>query len=158
MTNSIDLAAVILFAIVFYWTPPHFWALALIKQGDYARVGVPMLPVVRGERHTKVRMLGYTGLLLPLTILPTLAGHQGLFYGVAALALGGRLLWYCVRLLREDGVTPTAWRMYRYSLLYLALLFVAMGIDHVIPFGHRDPAPRQVDLIRVAAQPAHPGH
>lgn len=159
MTNSVDLAALILFAIVFYWTPPHFWALALIKQGDYAKVGVPMMPVVRGERQTKVQMLGYTVLLLPLTVLPTLAGHQGVFYGVAALALGGRLLWYCVQLLREEGVTPTAWKMYRYSLLYLALLFVAMGIDHALPFGHRAEPARRVDLVRAELPGApHRGH
>ena len=153
MTNSVDLGAIYLFAIIFYWTPPHFWALALIKQGDYAKVGVPMLPVVRGERHTKIQMLGYTILLLPLTVLPTLSGHQGVFYGLAALALGGRLLWYCVRLLREDGVTPTAWKMYRYSLLYLALLFVAMGIDRAIPIGHHE-TPERFDLVKLGG-PVH---
>ncbi|MGE0442688.1 MAG: heme o synthase [Gemmatimonadales bacterium] len=147
VTGSIDLAALILFAIIFYWTPPHFWALALIKQGDYANVGVPMMPVVKGDAYTKRQMLAYTVLLLPLTVFPTVAGTQGAFYGFAALALGGRLLYYCVRLLREPGVTPTAWKMYRYSLLYLALLFVAMGIDRALPFGHREPAPRQIDLI-----------
>ncbi len=159
MTNSIDLAALVLFAIVFYWTPPHFWALALVKQRDYATVGVPMMPVVRGDRHTKIQMLGYTVLLLPLTVLPTLAGQQGVFYGVAALALGGRLLWYCVKLLREDGVTPPAWNMYRYSLLYLALLFLAMGIDHALPFGHPPEPPSQVELVRAEAPgTTHRGH
>jgi protoheme IX farnesyltransferase len=145
MTNQIDLAAIYLFAIVFYWTPPHFWALALIKQADYAKAGIPMLPVVKGEHHTKLQMLGYTLLLIPLTLLPALSGHQGIFYAVAALLLGGRLLWYCVRLLKEPGVTGTAWKMYRYSLLYLALLFVAMGIDHALPFGHRA-APVKLEL------------
>ncbi|HEV7367300.1 MAG TPA: heme o synthase, partial [Gemmatimonadales bacterium] len=122
MTGHLDLAAIYLFAIVFYWTPPHFWALALIKQGEYAKAGVPMLPVVRGERRTKFEMLAYTLILLPLTLMPAFFGALGLFYGVAAAILGGRLLWYCVRLLRERGTTPLAWRMYRYSLLYLALL------------------------------------
>jgi protoheme IX farnesyltransferase len=148
-TNSLDLGALFLFAIIFYWTPPHFWALALIKQGDYAGVGVPMLPVVKGDHYTKVRMLGYTGLLVPLSLLPTLTGTQGMFYGLAALALGGRLLWYCVRLLREPGVTPTAWRMYRYSLLYLALLFGAMGVDRALPFGQREEPAQRVDLVRL---------
>ena len=148
MTNSIDLGAIYLFAIIFYWTPPHFWALALIKQGDYASAGIPMLPVVKGEHRTKLQMLGYTILLLPLSLLPTLSGHQGLFYGVVALLLGGRLLWYCVQLLREQGVTPTAWRMYRYSLLYLALLFVAMGVDRALPFGHREGPPAKLELVR----------
>jgi protoheme IX farnesyltransferase len=146
MTNRIDLAAIYLFAIVFYWTPPHFWALALIKQGDYARAGIPMMPVVKGEHHTKLQMLGYTLLLVPLTVLPALSGHQGAFYAAAAIALGGRLLWYCVQLLREPGVTGTAWKMYRYSLLYLALLFVAMGVDHLLPFGHREPPPQHLEI------------
>ena len=147
MTGRLDLAAIYLFAIIFYWTPPHFWALALIKQADYARAGIPMMPVVRGEARTKYEMLVYTLMLLPLTIMPTLFGALGLFYGVAAAILGARLLWYCIRLLRERSVTPVAWQMYRYSLLYLALLFVAMGIDRALPFGR--PAP--------AAQGDHPG-
>jgi protoheme IX farnesyltransferase len=146
MTNQIDLAAIYLFAIIFYWTPPHFWALALIKRNDYAEAGIPMLPVVKGEHHTKLQMLGYTLLLVPLTILPVLSGYQGLFYAAAAIGLGGRLLWYCVKLLKEPGVTGTAWKMYRYSLLYLALLFVAMGIDRALPFGHRAEASVKLEL------------
>jgi protoheme IX farnesyltransferase len=137
MTGRIDLAAVYLFAIIFYWTPPHFWALALIKQADYARAGIPMMPVVRGEARTKYEMLVYTLMLLPLTIMPTFFGALGPFYGVAAAILGARLLWYCIRLRRERSVTPVAWQMYKYSLLYLALLFAAMGIDRALPFGHR---------------------
>jgi protoheme IX farnesyltransferase len=137
MTGHLDLAAIYLFAIIFYWTPPHFWALALIKQGEYARAGVPMLPVVHGERRTKFEMLAYTLILLPLTVMPSFFGALGAFYGVAALLLGARLLWYCLQLLRERSSTPVAWQMYRYSLLYLALLFIAMGIDRALPFGHR---------------------
>jgi len=133
MTNRLDLAAIYLFAIIFYWTPPHFWALALIKRGEYAKAGIPMLPVVRGERRTKFEMLVYTLMLLPLTLMPVLFGAFGAFYAIAALLLGAPLLWYCVRLLREPTVTPTAWKLYRYSLLYLALLFVAMGIDRHLP-------------------------
>jgi protoheme IX farnesyltransferase len=140
MTGSIDLAAIYLFAIIFYWTPPHFWALALIKQADYARAGIPMMPVVRGEARTKFEMLVYTLILLPLTILPSFFGALGPFYGVAAALLGARLLWYCLRLRRERLVTPVAWGMYKYSLLYLALLFVAMGVDRALPFGHEPPA------------------
>ena len=133
MTGRIDLAAIYLFAIIFYWTPPHFWALALIKRGEYAKAGVPMMPVVRGERRTKFEMLVYTLMLLPLTLMPVLFGAFGAFYGVAAVLLGAPLLWYCIRLLREPTVTPTAWKLYRYSLVYLALLFVAMGIDRNLP-------------------------
>jgi heme o synthase len=136
VTGQMDLAAIYLFAIIFYWTPPHFWALALIKQGEYAKAGVPMMPVVRGEQRTKFEMLAYTLILLPLTLMPTFFGALGLFYAVAAVLLGARLLWYCIQLRRERSTTPTAWRMYRYSLLYLALLFVAMGIDRALPFGH----------------------
>jgi heme o synthase len=163
MTGRLDLAAIYLFAIVFYWTPPHFWALALIKQGEYAKAGVPMLPVVRGEKRTKFEMLAYTLILLPLTLMPAFFGALGAFYGVAAALLGARLLWYCVRLLRERSTTPLAWRMYRYSLLYLALLFVAMGIDRALPFGHRL-APSKVIILdrpeRVLATPSggHHGH
>jgi heme o synthase len=142
MTGRLDLAAIYLFAIIFYWTPPHFWALALIKQGEYARAGVPMMPVVRGEARTKFEMLAYTLILLPLTLMPTFFGALGIFYGIAAALLGARLLWYCIQLLREKTHGPVAWRMYRYSLLYLALLFVAMGVDRALPFGHRaEPSP-----------------
>ena len=148
MTGRIDLAAVYLFAIIFYWTPPHFWALALIKQAEYAKAGVPMMPVVHGEARTKYEMLVYTLVLLPLTVMPTFFGALGVFYGVAAALLGAPLLWYCVRLLRQRGVTPVAWQMYRYSLLYLALLFVAMGVDRALPFGHREPARGVIILDR----------
>jgi protoheme IX farnesyltransferase len=161
VTGQLDLAAVYLFAIIFYWTPPHFWALALIKKTEYARAGVPMLPVVRGERRTKFEMLAYTLILLPLTIMPAFFGAMGAFYGVAALLLGLRLLWYCVRLLRESVSTPVAWQMYRYSLLYLALLFVAMGVDRALPFGHR-PEPAKVLILthpeRQLATPAGGHH
>ena len=156
MTGRLDLAAVYLFAIIFYWTPPHFWALALIKQADYAKAGIPMMPVVRGEARTKYEMLVYTLMLLPLTIMPTLFGALGVFYGVAALLLGARLLWYCIRLLRERSITPVAWQMYRYSLLYLALLFVAMGIDRALPFGRPAPAPRVIILGQPGEELAMP--
>ena len=141
MTGRLDLAAIYLFAIIFYWTPPHFWALALIKRAEYAKAGIPMMPVVRGEERTKFEMLAYTLILLPLTLMPAFFGALGAFYGIAAALLGARLLWYCIRLLREQSITPLAWRMYRYSLLYLALLFVAMGIDRALPFGHRTARP-----------------
>jgi protoheme IX farnesyltransferase len=161
MTGELDLAAVYLFAIIFYWTPPHFWALALIKQGEYAKAGVPMLPVVHGERRTKFEMLAYTLILLPLTLMPAFFGALGVFYGLAALLLGARLLWYCLRLLQEGSATPVAWKMYRYSLLYLALLFVAMGVDRALPFGHRA-APFKVHILdhpeRELATPAGGHH
>jgi protoheme IX farnesyltransferase len=163
VTGQLDLAAVYLFAIIFYWTPPHFWALALIKQNEYARAGIPMLPVVRGVRRTKFEMLAYTLILLPLTLMPAFFGALGAFYGVAAFLLGARLVWYCVRLLRDSSVTPAAWKLYRYSLVYLAFLFVAMGVDRAMPFGHRAAAPKIVILDRpepelVTPTGSHHGH
>jgi len=137
MTGQLDLPALYLFAIIFFWTPPHFWALALVKRQDYAKAGIPMMPVVAGEHWTKVQMLAYTLMLIPLTVMPAVFGSLGLFYAAIALGLGGRLLWYCVRLLREPVLLPTAWKLYKYSLLYLFLLFVAMGVDRAVPFGHR---------------------
>jgi heme o synthase len=108
-----------------------------------------MLPVVHGERRTTFEMLAYTLMLLPLTLMPAFFGALGIFYGVAAALLGARLLWYCVQLVRRGMTIPVAWRMYRYSLLYLALLFLAMGIDRALPFGHgRRPA-----LLLILNQP-----
>jgi len=103
------------------------------------------MPVVRGEARTKYEMLVYTLMLVPLTVMPALFGALGLFYAAAAVLLGARLLWYCIRLLRERSVTPVAWQMYRYSLLYLALLFVAMGIDRSLP-SSRPPAGKVIIL------------
>lgn len=134
VTGQVDLAAIYLFAIIFYWTPPHFWALALIKRDEYAKAGIPMMPVVRGSHETKVQMLAYTVMLIPLTVLPWLSGTQGGLYLIAAVLLGARLLWYCLKLLKETTLTGRAWQMYKYSLLYLALLFVAMGVDRALPF------------------------
>ena len=128
-TGSIDLTALYLFLIVFYWTPPHFWALALLKQVDYGRAGVPMAPVVWGERETMDQMLWYTVLLIALTVIPAAYGAFGAIYLVSALALGGLLLWGVIRIRREQPWTGAAWWTYKYSLLYLALLFVAMVVD-----------------------------
>ena len=150
-TGTLDLAAVYLFAIVFYWTPPHFWALALIKQGEYARAGVPMMPVVRGERRTKVEMLIYSLMLVPLTVMPVLFGAFGWFYALAAVALGLPMVGYCVQLLREAGVTSTAWKLYRYSLLYLALLFLAMAVDRNLPGAELRP-----DKVIILSNPVPP--
>ncbi len=140
VTGRIDLAAIYLFAIVFYWTPPHFWALALMKRDDYALAGIPMMPVVQGGHRTKLQMLSYTIMLIPLTILPWLSGTQGMLYAIVALLLGARFLWYCIRLFKEPEKSPMHWQMYRFSLAYLALLFLAMGVDRALPFGHlREP-------------------
>jgi protoheme IX farnesyltransferase len=132
VTGRLDLAAVYLFLIVFYWTPPHFWALALLKQRDYAQAGVPMAPLVWGERTTMDQMLWYTLVLLPITILPVAFGVFGVIYLVSALVLGGWLLYGVVAVRRAKEFAGPAWRVYKFSLLYLALLFVAMAADRRI--------------------------
>jgi protoheme IX farnesyltransferase len=129
VTNGVDLAAIYLFLIIFYWTPPHFWALALLKQRDYGNAGVPMAPLVWGERETMDQMLWYTLILVPLTLLPVAFGAFGTVYFVSALALGAWLLAGVIRIRRAEMWTKIAWKVYKFSLLYLALLFVAMVID-----------------------------
>jgi protoheme IX farnesyltransferase len=128
VTGSVDPAAMYLFAIVFYWTPPHFWALSLLMKDEYARVGVPMMPVVRGEDETRRQILLYTVLLTVLTLLPVVFGFFGAIYAVAATLLGGTFLWYAVRLHRTAD-RRSALRTYLFSLGYLAALFVAMVAD-----------------------------
>ena len=139
--GEVSLTAVYLFLIVFFWTPPHFWALALVKQKDYGAVGVPMAPNVWGERETKRQMLVYTLLLIPLTLLPVSYGGLGWVYGVLALGLGLWLLRDVLRLMRARELTRPAWTLYRASLLYLALLFAAMAVDASLPLGARPPEP-----------------
>jgi heme o synthase len=156
-TGEVSLTSVYLFLIVFFWTPPHFWALALVKQKDYGKVGVPMAPNVWGERETMRQMLVYALVLVPLTIIPVAYGGMGLVYGASAVLLGGWLVWGVVRLIRATNLTQPAWALYRNSLLYLALLFVAMAVDGFVPgtrFG-ADPEPvrlRNPDLTYPALQ------
>ena len=132
VTGRVDLLAVYLFLIIFYWTPPHFWALALLKQRDYGRAGVPMAPLVWGEAETKRNMLWYTMILIPLTLLPVAFGALGLPYFVAAAALGGLLLRGVLRVMTTTDYNKPAWSVYKFSLLYLALLFLAMAVDRAI--------------------------
>ena len=132
MTGTIDLSAVYLFLIVFYWTPPHFWALALLKQGDYGRAGVPMAPLVWGERETMRQMMWYNVILIALTLLPATFGAFGIIYLVSALVLGGILLAGVIRVATTTEWTKPAWQVYKFSLLYLALLFLAMVIDRKV--------------------------
>jgi heme o synthase len=129
VTNGVDLAAVYLFLIIFYWTPPHFWALALLKQRDYGNAGVPMAPLVWGERETMDQMLWYTLILIPLTLLPVAFGAFGWLYFASALVLGAMLLVGVLRVRSAVQWTKAAWKVYKFSLLYLALLFVAMAVD-----------------------------
>jgi heme o synthase len=124
-------AALVMFAIVFVWTPPHFWALALMIKEHYARAGVPMLPVARGDRETARQIVRYTVLLVAVTLAPVAFGTFGLVYGVAAAVLGAIFTWYALEL-RRTLERPEAVRLFHYSLLYLALLFVAMAIDPIL--------------------------
>jgi protoheme IX farnesyltransferase len=129
----------LMFAIIFFWTPPHFWALSLYASGDYERAGVPMLPVVAGARETRRQILYYTLLLVPITLVPWTLGETGPVYGVAALLLGLGFIYYVVRVMtdRQDltGVSLTrdapARAAFRYSILYLFALFGVLAVDHL---------------------------
>ena len=127
-TGHLGPAAWILFAIVFMWTPPHFWALALLIKDNYANAKVPMLPVVRGERETARQIVLYSVVLLGVTLLPWAAGGAGPAYVASALTLGAAFVWLAERLRRD--ITPRrAALLFHYSLLYLALLFAALALD-----------------------------
>ena len=126
--GHVDPTALYLFAIVFYWTPPHFWALSLLMKDEYARVGVPMMPVVRGEDETRRQILLYTCLLVVLTLLPVVFAFFGALYAAVAVVLGGVFVFHAVRLQRS-AERRAALKTYLFSLLYLALLFVAMVAD-----------------------------
>ena len=128
VTGGLDGTAIYLFAIVFFWTPPHFWALSLLMKDEYAKVGIPMLPVVRGETETRRQILLYTLLLYAVTQLPFCAGGFGGIYLAASLLLGGAFIAGSVTLQRRAD-RRSALKLYLFSLLYLALLFVAMVAD-----------------------------
>jgi len=130
-TGRLDVPALFLFAIVFMWTPPHFWALALVRRNEYARAGVPMLPVVRGETETRKQVLIYTILLVTLSLSMSIFHFAGIVYLVSALALGGGLLYAAWRVYRLEG-NKAAWQMYRYSSMYLMLLFLALVVDALV--------------------------
>jgi protoheme IX farnesyltransferase len=130
-TGNLTVPALFLFLVVFFWTPPHFWALALLIRRDYAEAGVPMLPVVRGERETARAIVRYSLVLVAITLLPVVWRTLGAVYLGAAVALGLAFLWLAFALARET--TPArARRLFSYSLAYLALLFVAMAVDPVV--------------------------
>jgi heme o synthase len=131
VTGNLTLPALWLFLIVFLWTPPHFWALALLIRRDYEAARIPMLPVVRGERETARQIVLYAVALVAVTLVPFFWGPLGLAYLAAAAALGGAFLWLALKLWRERTPRRAA-ALFHYSLLYLALLFVAMAIDPLI--------------------------
>jgi heme o synthase len=133
-TGSVGLPALVLFALIFFWTPPHFWALALYRADDYARAGVPMLPVVAGPAETKRQMLLYTIVLWPVALAPTLLGVSGWLYGGAALGLSGLFTACAVRVLRDPG-ERAARQMFGFSILYLFALFAVMALDRALGGG-----------------------
>lgn len=128
VTGDITILPLILFAIIFIWTPPHFWALSLFANDDYKRANIPMMPVVAGEKSTKRQMLLYTLILLPLSISPALLGYTGMVYGVTAGLLGLFFIYTAIRVLR-DQTLKSARLMFGYSVFYLFALFLALMID-----------------------------
>jgi heme o synthase len=128
VTGDVGIPALVLFALIFFWTPPHFWALSLYRAGDYAKAGVPMLPVVAGARETKKQMLAYTLVLWPIALAPALMGVAGPLYGAAALGLSGLFTWAAVRVWRDAG-ERSAKQMFAFSILYLFLLFALLLVD-----------------------------
>jgi protoheme IX farnesyltransferase len=134
VTGTVGVAAWVLFAIVFVWTPPHFWALAMRYRGDYAAAGIPMLPVVRGPEETRRQILLYSLVLFAVSLLLLPLGHLGPVYGATAVVLGGWFVWRALRLWRSLSAAEPI-RLFRYSIVYLAVLFAAVAVDAVLPAG-----------------------
>ena len=130
VTGEITSSALLLFLIIFVWTPPHFWALAIARKDDYARVGIPMLPVTHGEGYTRLHILLYTILLVVITVIPYLTGMSGLIYLAAAVVLGAIFLNYAVRMMRDRDDVELPMRTFKFSITYLAILFAALLVDH----------------------------
>lgn len=128
VANEVSLLPIFMFLIIFYWTPPHFWALALMRQKEYRAAGVPMLPVVAGEKETYRQIVLYSILLLLICTMPVFLGLLGPVYLLGSLALNWVFVWQALDILRSP-TNANIWRLYKFSLLYLALLFLAMGID-----------------------------
>ena len=130
VTGEITSSALLLFLIIFVWTPPHFWALAIARKDEYAKVGIPMLPVTHGESYTRLHILLYTILLVVITVIPYLTGMSGLIYLLTALSLGAVFLNYAVRMLRDRDDVELPMRTFKFSINYLAILFAALLVDH----------------------------
>ena len=131
VSGSVSLLPILLFLIIFLWTPPHFWALALYRTGDYDRVSVPMLPVVAGRRSTLNHILIYTVVLVAVSLVPVALGQAGIVYALAAIGLGGAFVAYAYRLWRQDR-DLLAMRTFRYSIIYLFALFTALAVDRAV--------------------------
>jgi protoheme IX farnesyltransferase len=148
VTGELSWSAWVLFAIIFVWTPPHFWALALMIRDEYAKVGVPMLPVVKGAEVTANQILLYTLLLVPVSLLLVFPCNvMGLVYAVSAIGLGGGFIYKAMQLLKEPNDRNVARSVFKYSILYLALLCVAMGVDS-LPIAHIS-TQTAIDLLQI---------
>jgi protoheme IX farnesyltransferase len=131
VTNTIDPNALLLFLIVFVWTPPHFWALAIARKDEYAKVGIPMLPVTHGVAFTRLQVFLYTMLLTAVTLMPFVTGMSGLIYLVAAIVLNSMFIWYAWKMRGEAVNLPM--KVFRFSITYLMWLFAALLVDHYLP-------------------------
>jgi protoheme IX farnesyltransferase len=138
VTGGTAVEPILLFLIIFFWTPPHFWALSLYRTEDYARAGVPMLPVVAGDRETRRQILIYTLLLAPLGVTPWLFGYAGATYGIAAVTVGAIMIALALRVRAERGGHAACKQMFAFSILYLFLLFAMLLVDRMsgLTFGH----------------------
>lgn len=133
ITNSVEVGALLLFLIIFIWTPPHFWALAIHRHKEYAKVNVPMLPVTHGLHFTRLQILLYTILLVVVTIFPYLTKMSGLIYLSGAMVLGAGFLYYAIQLIRQPDNKALPMQTFGYSINYLMLLFIILLVDHYIP-------------------------
>ncbi len=146
VTGQVTPDALLLFLLIFAWTPPHFWALAIYRKDDYANAGIPMLPVTHGVKVTQLHILLYTIVLLLVSILPYLTGMSGLIYLAGAVVLGIWFLAYAIRLPRsDDPLLP--WKMFKFSIWYLMLLFAVLLIDHYAPGHHFNPRVPQAPIF-----------
>lgn len=148
VTNTVDGHALLLVLIIFAWTPPHFWALAIARKEDYAKAEIPMLPVTHGERYTRLHILLYTVLMVVVTILPWVTGMFGYLYLLAAVVLGAGFLYWSIEIIRnKNDAAPMA--TFKYSILYLFALFIVMLLDHYLYPGNQLMAPSfQLELSR----------
>jgi protoheme IX farnesyltransferase len=134
MTGHVTADALIMFGIIFAWTPPHFWALAIYRKEDYAKADIPMLPVTHGVKFTQLHIILYTVILIIVTIFPFLTGMSGLIYLTGALLLGGKFLWMTIKL-KQTKSPLLAWQTFKYSIWYLMLLYAFLLADHYIHWG-----------------------
>jgi protoheme IX farnesyltransferase len=136
VTGDVSLESFVLFAIIFMWTPPHFWALSLFSCKEYESAGIPMLPVVSGEAHTKKQIMLYTMLMVPVTALPWYLGFAGIFYGATSVLLGGIFIWLSFALLRDefsvDENSAKAKKVFFFSIFYLFALFAILGLENLL--------------------------